>query len=240
MSQDTSTQISSISVEADIDETICNTELTNVYTEKNNEKFIQSNIEKITIEFIQSQKIAWGCFYDFDRDGVYEIAEQHGGGIDGQTDYTIYKLYNGKYIEIGTIDACEGNNTDAFSLYYDNTNCKYFYIGYSFSSGKNDGETSVYKYTFEDEKITAYEIAYFHYKYTQEDLDENKVFIDISILCENNLNMSGYYLRNEINEAIGIVDYLSQYEKVEAVDLSPQWGWYDENLEEKVRNSLLS
>ena len=207
---------------------------------KNNEKFIQSNIEKITIEFIRSQKIAWGCFYDFDRDGVYEIAEQHGGEIDGQTDYTIYKLNNGKYIEIGTIDACEGNNIDAFSLYYDNTNCKYFYIGYSFSSDKCDGETSVYKYTFEDEKITLYEIAYFHYKYTQEDLAENKVFIDISKFCENNLNMSGYYLKNEINEAIGIVDYLSQYEKIEVVDLIPQWGWYDENLEEKVRSSLLS
>ena len=34
MSQDTSAQISSISVDADIDETIYNTELTNVYTEK--------------------------------------------------------------------------------------------------------------------------------------------------------------------------------------------------------------
>ena len=235
MKPNTSSQNSSISVCADIDES---TESTIVNTKKSNGIFAQNIIEKAAIEFIKNQKIAWGCFYDFDKDGVPEIAEQRGGETEGQIDYTIYKLYREEYIEIGTIYVCEDNNTDAFLLYYDNNSCNYFYVGSNILCDKNSGEKSMYRYVFEDGEITTTEIAYYHYTYTEEDLIENRVFIDKSRFDGNTLDLNGYCLINEVNDVIGIVDYLSQYEKIEKVDLVPQYGWYDEDLEEKVRDKL--
>lgn len=235
MEANTNSQSSSISVYTDIEEF---TKSTIDNTEKSNEIFVQNNIEKIAIEFIKSKKIAWGCFYDFDKDGVPEIAEQRGGETAGQIDYTIYKFHKDEYFEIGTIYVCEDNNTNDFGLYYDNNSCNYFYIGSNILCDKNSGEKSIYRYVFEDEEITITEIAYCHYTYTEKDLIENRVFIDKSRFDGNTMDVSGYCLINEINDVIGVVDFLSQYPKIEKVDLVPQYGWYDEDLEGKIRTEL--
>lgn len=213
-----------------------NSETNNVITEK--QATIQNTEFEKVIECIQTVPIGYGSFYDFDKDGIPEILEQQLGEMNAQVDYTIYKLQNDTYIRLGTIYANEISAGNKFTLYKDNESGELFYIGDHVSEVLGEGESSTYKYVFKDDEIIATLLAYYHFTYTQTDLEAGKVLIDSCYFLKDRPDLNTYHSTNEMNKIMGVEDYLSQFEKIEEPDLYPRWHRFDDNLENEVKMAL--
>lgn len=214
---------------------------------------IQNTVIEIAIKFIKSIPIANGSIYDFDKDGIPEILEFQMGHDEGQIDYTVYKLKDHNYEKLGTIYANEISAGNKFTLYKDNESGELFYIGDHFSENKvslyngndeinelfykgifGEGEFSTYKYIFKDDEITTTRIAYYHYTYTLDDLETRKFLIDSCYFLNDRPDLNTYQLFDNMNQIMGVDDYLSQFEKIEEPDLYPQWHRVDDNFENEI------
>lgn len=79
----------------------------------------------------------------------------------------------------------------------------------------------------------------YRYTYTEDDLINNRIFIDGIFYLGENLDTTGYYTDDEFIKLLSLEDYLSQFEKIEEPNLEPQWQRSDFDLESKVREALM-
>lgn len=196
---------------------------------------LKNNKIKEVIDFIKENRIFRGCFYDFDKNGMPELVEIEEG--EYFCSYSLYDLDGKitKYTGVLSADTVTGT-TNMLTLYYDNNIEEYFYFGknYTIYNGTDiDDKFYLCIYKIDNMQIKANCIG----EYTGVWNGEKYWYKDISFM--DTKIEDGYYSENEINILLGVDEYLSQFEKIEMVNLNSIWEYeFDNSFENAVINEL--
>lgn len=161
----------------------------------------KDEIDKI-IDFIKTERICYGLFYDFNKDNYPELIEAR--ECEYFCDYILYDLKGEITQYIGVLSAdTMTNTTNILTLYLDNDLNEYFYFAktYFIFNGTNlDDEFYLWVYKINDGQITSDCVG----KYTG-DWDGKKYWYKDIHFMDTKIE-DGYYDENEINTLLGIDD----------------------------------
>jgi hypothetical protein len=189
------------------------------------------------LQLVQKKYINEGFLYDFDFDGIPELVHIQSNDYD-LVSMNIYSLASKNPILLGSIEAINNLNYPySFSLYYDEQNNSYFYIGEFSLPGKGCSTSKISSYRFYDDRIIEQEIAYCEVYFTDPSESSDNYIFDNRFLGQT-VEPTGW--TNSCEGCYSELDkYLSQFEKIKSVDLTPMWTM-GINVEEKIKESAQS
>ncbi|MCM1525446.1 MAG: hypothetical protein NC120_13440, partial [Ruminococcus sp.] len=128
-----------------------------------------------------------------------------------------------------------------FSLYMDNNSDELFYftgIRTIFWGTEKNDEVRMHTYKFDGNSIEKDEIGFYSYRYDPSDPYSDKIWIDDNYFMSNHVE-PGYYDKYKLNSDLGVDNYLSQFEKVEDVNIEILWCDSDwNNIKSIIKESL--
>lgn len=187
------------------------------------------------IEEMASMRAAGPVFlYDIDADAIPELVistdEENNNYM-----YEILDIFGVEPHRMGIINASRyseesiicGNNYD---LYYDESRNEYFYISSVWY--KKGNIVIIDKNTVKGDKIYTKKLA----QYIYSDIDDKMLYINQGLFLEEEVIKEGYYKIDEINDLLGVTDYLSRYRLIEKDVNMGEEIRKEEQLKEQLRS----
>lgn len=213
------------------------TKTTCLSTEVNEDEIYFSKV----FEYID-HRISWGSFYDFDKDGFPELVEITDGTYDGAYSFYIHNIKGDDFYCIGQMSVdTSPSSVRNFSLYMDDNSGELFYISdlrtIFWGTEKND-EVRINTYKFSSNTIEKEEIGFYCYKYDPTDPYSDTILVGDNYFMDNHVE-TGYYDKYQLSSNLGIDEYLSQFKKIEDVNIETLWCDSDwDNIKSIVIESL--